>query len=80
MINYCLHLMKRVTTCHTILDVTAPANQTLPTPKQLHVQPTFRKYLAFNRKGLDMKQAFNPEEDFQHPTAQSRLYKSEKYI
>ncbi|KAF5913553.1 hypothetical protein HPG69_017173 [Diceros bicornis minor] len=61
------------------LNVTALPNQTLPAPKQSHVQPTFSKYLALNRKCLDVKQAFNPEGGFQHLAAQSGLYESEKF-
>ncbi|KFO19208.1 myotilin isoform X2 [Fukomys damarensis] len=67
-----------VTTCNTRLDVTARANQTLPAPKQLRVRPTFSKYLALNGRGLDVKQAFNPEGEFQRLAAQSGLYESEE--
>ncbi|XP_021094141.1 myotilin isoform X2 [Heterocephalus glaber] len=67
-----------VTTCNTRLDVTARANPTLPAPKQLRVRPTFSKYLALNGKGLDVKQAFNPEGEFQRLAAQSGLYESEE--
>ncbi|MEJ1281554.1 myotilin [Cricetulus griseus] len=67
-----------VTTCNTRLDVTARPNQTLPAPKQLRVRPTFSKYLALNGKGLDVKQAFNPEGEFQRLAAQSGLYESEE--
>ncbi|XP_006899560.1 PREDICTED: myotilin isoform X2 [Elephantulus edwardii] len=67
-----------VTTCNTRLDVTAHPNQTLPAPKQLRVRPTFSKYLALNGKGLDVKQAFNPEGEFQRLAAQSGLYESEE--
>ncbi|KAF7478140.1 myotilin [Marmota monax] len=67
-----------VTTCNTRLDVTARPNQTLPAPKQLRVRPTFSKYLALNGKGLDVKQAFNPEGEFQRLAAQSGLYESDE--
>ncbi|XP_014309362.1 myotilin isoform X1 [Myotis lucifugus] len=67
-----------VITCNTRLDVTARPNQTLPAPKQLRVRPTFSKYLALNGKGLDVKQAFNPEGEFQRLAAQSGLYESEE--
>ncbi|XP_054424384.1 myotilin isoform X1 [Pteronotus mesoamericanus] len=67
-----------VTTCNTRLDVTPRPNQTLPAPKQLRVRPTFSKYLALNGKGLDVKQAFNPEGEFQRLAAQSGLYESEE--
>ncbi|CAN0445390.1 unnamed protein product [Rangifer tarandus platyrhynchus] len=67
-----------VTTCNTRLDVTARPNQTLPAPKQLRVRPTFSKYLALNGKGLNVKQAFNPEGEFQRLAAQSGLYESEE--
>lgn len=67
-----------VTTCNTRLDVTARPNQTLPAPKQLRVRPTFSKYLALNGRGLDVKQAFNPEGEFQRLAAQSGLYESEE--
>ncbi|KAJ8777344.1 hypothetical protein J1605_014727 [Eschrichtius robustus] len=67
-----------VTTCNTRLDVTARPNQTPPAPKQLRVRPTFSKYLALNGKGLDVKQAFNPEGEFQRLAAQSGLYESEE--
>ncbi|XP_058135152.1 myotilin isoform X3 [Dasypus novemcinctus] len=67
-----------VTTCNTRLDVTARPNQTVPAPKQLRVRPTFSKYLALNGKGLDVKQAFNPEGEFQRLAVQSGLYESEE--
>ncbi|XP_028907827.2 myotilin isoform X1 [Ornithorhynchus anatinus] len=67
-----------VTTCNTRLDVAAIPNQTLPNPKQLRVRPTFSKYLALNGRGLDVKQAFNPEGEFQRLAAQSGLYESEE--
>ncbi|KAM4819535.1 myotilin isoform 1-T2 [Thomomys bottae] len=67
-----------VTTCNTRLDVTARPNQTAPAPKQLRVRPTFSKYLALNGKGLDVKQAFNPEGEFQRLAAQSGMYESEE--
>uniref|UniRef100_A0A8D1II31 Myotilin n=1 Tax=Sus scrofa TaxID=9823 RepID=A0A8D1II31_PIG len=67
-----------VITCNTRLDVTARPNQTLPAPKQLRVRPTFSKYLALNGRGLDVKQAFNPEGEFQRLAAQSGLYESEE--
>uniref|UniRef100_A0A452UNA3 Myotilin n=1 Tax=Ursus maritimus TaxID=29073 RepID=A0A452UNA3_URSMA len=67
-----------VTTCNTRLDVTVRQNQTLPAPKQLRVRPTFSKYLALNGKGLNVKQAFNPEGEFQRLAAQSGLYESEE--
>ncbi|XP_044915348.1 myotilin isoform X1 [Felis catus] len=67
-----------VTTCNTRLDVTVHQRQTLPAPKQLRVRPTFSKYLALNGKGLDVKQAFNPEGEFQRLAAQSGLYESEE--
>ncbi|XP_004420213.1 PREDICTED: myotilin isoform X1 [Ceratotherium simum simum] len=67
-----------VTSCNTRLDVTARPNQTLPAPKQLRVRPTFSKYLALNGKGLNVKQAFNPEGEFQRLAAQSGLYESEE--
>ncbi|XP_055980592.1 myotilin isoform X1 [Sorex fumeus] len=67
-----------VITCNTRLDVTARPNQNLPAPKQLRVRPTFSKYLALNGKGLDVKQAFNPEGEFQRLAAQSGLYESEE--
>ncbi|OWK11843.1 hypothetical protein Celaphus_00003621, partial [Cervus elaphus hippelaphus] len=47
-------------------------------PKQLRVRPTFSKYLALNGKGLNVKQAFNPEGEFQRLAAQSGLYESEE--
>ncbi|XP_074147513.1 myotilin isoform X2 [Sminthopsis crassicaudata] len=67
-----------VVTCNTRLDVAARPTQTLPNPKQLRVRPTFSKYLALNGKGLDVKQAFNPEGEFQRLAAQSGLYESEE--
>ncbi|XP_075397712.1 myotilin isoform X2 [Tenrec ecaudatus] len=67
-----------VTTCNTRLDVTVRPNQTVPAPKQLRVRPTFSKYLALNGKGLDVKQAFNPEGEFQRLAAESGLYESEE--
>ncbi|XP_041617220.1 myotilin isoform X1 [Vulpes lagopus] len=67
-----------VTTCNTRLDVTVRQNQTLPAPKQLRVRPTFSKYFALNGRGLDVKQAFNPEGEFQRLAAQSGLYESEE--
>jgi hypothetical protein len=56
----------------------ARPNQTVPAPKQLRVRPTFSKYLALNGRGLDVKQAFNPEGEFQRLAAQSGLYESEE--
>ncbi|XP_004696687.1 myotilin isoform X4 [Echinops telfairi] len=67
-----------VTTCNTRLDVTVRPNQTVPAPKQLRVRPTFSKYLALNGKGLDVKQAFNPEGEFQRLAAESGLYESDE--
>ncbi|KAG8506528.1 Myotilin [Galemys pyrenaicus] len=67
-----------VTSCNTRLDVTAHPSQNIPAPKQLRVRPTFSKYLALNGKGLDVKQAFNPEGEFQRLAAQSGLYESEE--
>lgn len=61
-----------------ICSISARPNQTLPAPKQLRVRPTFSKYLALNGKGLDVKQAFNPEGEFQRLAAQSGLYESEE--
>lgn len=58
--------------------VSARPNQTPPAPKQLRVRPTFSKYLALNGRGLDVKQAFNPEGEFQRLAAQSGLYESEE--
>ncbi|XP_012583273.1 PREDICTED: myotilin isoform X1 [Condylura cristata] len=67
-----------VTSCNTRLDVTARPNQNVQAPKQLRVRPTFSKYLALNGKGLNVKQAFNPEGEFQRLAAQSGLYESEE--
>ncbi|XP_074069096.1 myotilin isoform X1 [Macrotis lagotis] len=67
-----------VVTCNTRLDVAARPTQNLPNPKQLRVRPTFSKYLALNGRGLDVKQAFNPEGEFQRLAAQSGLYESEE--
>lgn len=61
-----------------ICSISVRPNQTLPAPKQLRVRPTFSKYLALNGKGLDVKQAFNPEGEFQRLAAQSGLYESEE--
>ncbi|KAF3821580.1 hypothetical protein GH733_009622, partial [Mirounga leonina] len=63
-----------VTTCNTRLDVAVRQHQTPPAPKLLRIRPTFSKYLALNGKGLDVKQAFNPEGEFQRLAAQSGLY------
>uniref|UniRef100_A0A8C8SGG4 Myotilin n=1 Tax=Pelusios castaneus TaxID=367368 RepID=A0A8C8SGG4_9SAUR len=61
-----------VATCHCRLDVP------IPTPKQLKVRPTFSKYLAFNSKGLNVKEAFSPEGEFERLAAQSGLYESDE--
>uniref|UniRef100_A0ACB8EJM4 Uncharacterized protein n=1 Tax=Sphaerodactylus townsendi TaxID=933632 RepID=A0ACB8EJM4_9SAUR len=51
----------------------------VPHPKQLRVRPTFSKYLALNGKGLDVKQAFLPDEgEFQRMAVQSGLYESDE--
>lgn len=69
----------RILNCSSkFLFVSARPNQTPPAPKQLRVRPTFSKYLALNGRGLDVKQAFNPEGEFQRLAAQSGLYESEE--
>ncbi|XP_015269264.1 PREDICTED: myotilin isoform X1 [Gekko japonicus] len=68
-----------VATCHARLDVATHTYKPVPHPKQLRVRPTFSKYLALNGKGLDVKQAFLPDEgEFQRMAAQSGLYESDE--
>uniref|UniRef100_A0A8D0HGN6 Myotilin n=1 Tax=Sphenodon punctatus TaxID=8508 RepID=A0A8D0HGN6_SPHPU len=67
-----------VATCHARLDVATHTYKPLPNPKQLKVRPTFSKYLALNGKGMDVKQAFSPEGEFQRLAAQSGLYESDE--
>ncbi|NXK86720.1 MYOTI protein, partial [Formicarius rufipectus] len=66
-----------VATCHARLEVASKC-QPLPAPKQLRVRPTFSKYLALNGRGLDVKQAFSPEGEFQRLAEQSGLYESDE--
>lgn len=56
----------------------AHAHKPVPAPKQLRVRPTFSKYLALNGRGLDVKQAFSPEGEFQRLAEQSGLYESDE--
>ncbi|KAK9406528.1 myotilin [Crotalus adamanteus] len=51
-----------VATCHARLDVATHTYKPLPNPKPLKVRPTFSKYLALNGKGVNVKQAFFPDE------------------
>ncbi|XP_077182857.1 myotilin isoform X6 [Paroedura picta] len=68
-----------VATCHARLDVATHTYKPVPHPKQLRVRPTFSKYLALNGRGLDVKQAFLPDEgEFQRMAAQSGLYESDE--
>ncbi|CAI5766682.1 myotilin isoform X5 [Podarcis lilfordi] len=68
-----------VATCHARLDVATHTYKPVPNPKPLKVRPTFSKYLALNGKGLDVKQAFFPDEgEFQRMAAQSGLYESDE--
>ncbi|XP_038006362.1 myotilin isoform X2 [Motacilla alba alba] len=67
-----------VATCHARLEVATHTNKPLPAPKQLRVRPTFSKYLALNGRGLDVKQAFSPEGEFQRLAEQSGLYESDE--
>ncbi|KAM6322661.1 myotilin isoform 2-T2 [Podargus strigoides] len=67
-----------VATCHARLEVATHLNKPLPAPKQLRVRPTFSKYLALNGRGLDVKQAFSPEGEFQRLAEQSGLYESDE--
>ncbi|KAJ7316449.1 hypothetical protein JRQ81_002611 [Phrynocephalus forsythii] len=68
-----------VATCHARLDVATHTYKPVPHPKPLKVRPTFSKYLALNGKGLDVKQAFFPDEgEFQRLAAQSGLYESDE--
>ncbi|XP_074740014.1 myotilin isoform X1 [Strix uralensis] len=67
-----------VATCHARLEVATHANKPIPAPKQLRVRPTFSKYLALNGRGLDVKQAFSPEGEFQRLAEQSGLYESDE--
>nr|XP_060621323.1 myotilin isoform X2 [Anolis sagrei ordinatus] len=68
-----------VATCHARLDVATHTYKPRPNPKPLKVRPTFSKYLALNGKGLDVKQAFLPDEgEFQRLAAQSGLYESDE--
>uniref|UniRef100_A0A8D0DVJ6 Myotilin n=1 Tax=Salvator merianae TaxID=96440 RepID=A0A8D0DVJ6_SALMN len=68
-----------VATCHARLDVATHTYKPVPNPKPLKVRPTFSKYLALNDKGLDVKQAFFPDEgEFQRMATQSGLYESDE--
>ncbi|KAM9603521.1 myotilin isoform 4-T9 [Morphnus guianensis] len=67
-----------VATCHARLEVATHVNKPIPAPKQLRVRPTFSKYLALNGRGLDVKQAFSPEGEFQRLAEQSGLYESDE--
>ncbi|NXU58145.1 MYOTI protein, partial [Turnix velox] len=67
-----------VATCHARLEVATHTNTPVPAPKQLRVRPTFSKYLALNGRGLDVKQAFSPEGEFQRLAEQSGLYESDE--
>ncbi|XP_006277676.1 myotilin isoform X3 [Alligator mississippiensis] len=67
-----------VATCHTRLEVASHPHKPLPNPRQLKVRPTFSKYLALNGRGLDVKQAFSPEGEFQRLAAESGLYESDE--
>ncbi|XP_044310316.1 myotilin isoform X2 [Varanus komodoensis] len=68
-----------VATCHARLDVATHTYKPMPNPKPLKVRPTFSKYLALNGKGLNVKQAFLPDEgEFQRMAAQSGLYESDE--
>lgn len=62
----------------TFFFLPAHANKPIPAPKQLRVRPTFSKYLALNGRGLDVKQAFSPEGEFQRLAEQSGLYESDE--
>lgn len=61
-----------------LFSVPAHTNKPVPAPKQLRVRPTFSKYLALNGRGLDVKQAFSPEGEFQRLAEQSGLYESDE--
>nr|XP_034961411.1 myotilin isoform X2 [Zootoca vivipara] len=68
-----------VATCHARLDVATHTYKPVPNRKPLKVRPTFSKYLALNGKGLDVKQAFFPDEgEFQRMAAESGLYESDE--
>ncbi|KAJ6667917.1 hypothetical protein lerEdw1_016238 [Lerista edwardsae] len=68
-----------VATCHARLDVATHTYKPVPNPKPLKVRPTFSKYLALNGKGLNVKQAFLPDEgEFQRMATQSGLYESDE--
>ncbi|XP_019361769.1 PREDICTED: myotilin isoform X1 [Gavialis gangeticus] len=67
-----------VATCHTRLEVASHPHKPLPNPRKLKVRPTFSKYLALNGRGLDVKQAFSPEGEFQRLAAESGLYESDE--
>ncbi|XP_039205190.1 myotilin isoform X2 [Crotalus tigris] len=68
-----------VATCHARLDVATHTYKPLPNPKPLKVRPTFSKYLALNGKGVNVKQAFFPDEgEYQRMATQSGLFESEE--
>ncbi|KAM6470235.1 myotilin isoform 5-T6 [Liasis olivaceus] len=68
-----------VATCHARLDVATHTYKPLPNPKPLKVRPTFSKYLALNGKGVNVKQAFFPDEgEYQRMAAQSGLFESDE--
>ncbi|XP_005989386.1 myotilin isoform X2 [Latimeria chalumnae] len=67
-----------VSTCNARLDVGSRINKQVPSTKQLKVRPTFSKYLALNGQGLDVKQAFYPEAEFQPTESYAGLVESEE--
>uniref|UniRef100_A0A8C6VK40 Myotilin n=1 Tax=Naja naja TaxID=35670 RepID=A0A8C6VK40_NAJNA len=68
-----------VATCHARLDVATHTYKPLPNPKPLKVRPTFSKYLALNGKGVNVKQAFFPDEgEYQRMATQSGLFESDE--
>ncbi|XP_070595303.1 myotilin isoform X1 [Erythrolamprus reginae] len=68
-----------VATCHARLDVAMHTYKPVPNPKPLKVRPTFSKYLALNGKGVNVKQAFFPDEgEYQRMATQSGLFESDE--
>ncbi|KAM4678406.1 LOW QUALITY PROTEIN: myotilin [Discoglossus pictus] len=58
-----------IATCHARLDVATRVNKPMPNTKQLKVRPTFSRYSALSGKGLDVQQAFSPDNQFHNPHA-----------
>nr|XP_033783296.1 myotilin isoform X2 [Geotrypetes seraphini]XP_033783297.1 myotilin isoform X2 [Geotrypetes seraphini] len=67
-----------VETCHARLDVATFANKQVPNTKPLKVRPTFSKYATLNGKGVNTRQAFIPDTEFQDMDCYTGMYESEE--